>query len=416
VNGKNTNLVTLHLCKRGLGSQLHQEDYAEFGTPIITVEHLGDNRVTYQNLPKVTDKDKERLKKYWLQTGDVVFSRVGSVDRRAYVTEKENGWLFSGRCLRVRANEQVANGQFLSYYFGQESFKACVRRIAVGATMPSINTKILSDIEIILPDLLTQRATAEILSSLDDKIELNNQINANLEALAQAIFKQWFIDFEVPDENGNPYKSSGGKMVESELGLIPADWRVGELQEIVNVKGGGTPSTKESSYWDGDIHWTSPKDLSKIRFPVLLDTEKKITAKGLNKISSGLLPRGTLLMSSRAPIGYLAITEIETAINQGYIAINCCRSYSNLFMLHWLTQNMDKVTAAANGSTFMEVNKANFKRIKLVVPDIITHNHFINTIESSFEMLLNNEKETLKLKQLRDILLPKLISGQINIE
>jgi len=183
----------------------------------------------------------------------------------------------------------------------------------------------------------------------------------------------------------------------------------------LNVKGGGTPSTKESSYWDGDIHWTSPKDLSKIRFPVLLDTEKKITAKGLNKISSGLLPKGTLLMSSRAPIGYLAITEIETAINQGYIAINCCHGYSNLFMLHWLSQNMDRVAAAANGSTFLEVNKANFKRIKLLVPDFSTHNRFIKTIESPFEMLMNNEKETLKLKQLRDMLLPRLISGQISI-
>ena len=397
------------------GSQLHQKDYVIAGTPIITVEHLGDNRITYQNLPKVSDEDKQRLKKYHLQEGDVVFSRVGSVDRRALVTKKEDGWLFSGRCLRVRGNDKKAIGAFLSYYFGQESFKEYVRRIAVGATMPSINTTILSEIVIKIPDLPTQTAIAEILSSLDDKIELNNKINQELETLAQTLFKQWFIDFEFPNENGEPYKSSGGEMVDSELGEIPKGWEVKTLDDILTVKGGTTPSTKESIYWDGDIYWTSPRDLSNLKSPLLLDTEKKITPLGLKKISSGLLPKGTLLLSSRAPIGYLAITDIETAINQGYIAINGKNGFSNLFILCWLKSNMNSVIERANGSTFLEISKSNFKQIKIVIPSVESQNNFTNQFELMFEQIRVNTIEINELTNLRDTLLPKLISGELEI-
>ena len=397
------------------GSQLHQKDYVNFGTPIITVEHLGDNRITYQNLPRITDKDKLRLKKYNLQVGDVVFSRVGSVDRRALVTKHEVGWLFSGRCLRVRANEKKSNGAFLSYYFGQESFKKHVRQIAVGATMPSINTSILSEIVIRIPDLPTQTAIAEILSSLDDKIELNNKINQELEDLAQTLFKRWFIDFEFPNENGDPYKSSGGEMVDSELGEIPKGWGVGKLKDILNVKGGTTPSTKEPKYWGGDFHWTSPRDLSNLSHPILLNTEKKITNLGLRKVSSGLLPKGTLLLSSRAPIGYTAITEIETAINQGYIAINGKNGFSNIFLLFWIKQNMDLIIERANGSTFLEISKSNFLEINTVIPNEGYLNLFIGQAEVLFGQMKNVVFENQELTTLRDTLLPKLISGELQV-
>ncbi len=145
------------------GSQLHQRDYKSVGTPIITVEHLGDNKIIHSNLPLVSDEDKERLKKYILKKGDVVFSRVGSVDRCAFVHEKEDGWMFSGRLLRVRVRENLVDSRFLSFYFNQESFKDTIRMIAVGATMPSINTEILSNVDILLPSLPEQKAIGSVL-------------------------------------------------------------------------------------------------------------------------------------------------------------------------------------------------------------------------------------------------------------
>ena len=164
------------------GSQLHKEDYVEAGTPIVTVEHLGQRRFSMQNLPRVKDCDRDRLLKYTLKTGDLVFSRVGSVDRISFVTDDENGWMFSGRCLRLRVFGEI-DALWLYYFFCLEQTKQFVRNIAVGATMPSINTKLLSEVPVSYPEnIADQRKIASILSLIDDKIELNSTINHNLAA------------------------------------------------------------------------------------------------------------------------------------------------------------------------------------------------------------------------------------------
>ena len=171
------------------GSQLHKEDYVDIGTPIVTVEHLGNRVFTEQNLPHVSDNDKARLGKYVLKQGDIVFSRVGSVDRCSYVDAVHDGWIFSGRCLRVRPNEQL-DPMYLYYYFCMEETKQFVRNIAVGATMPSINTKLLGEVPITYPNISEQKCIAQILSALDDKIENNKKINDNLQQQAFALFEK----------------------------------------------------------------------------------------------------------------------------------------------------------------------------------------------------------------------------------
>lgn len=211
-----TQLKTIADIQTGpFGSQLHKEDYVETGTPIVTVEHLGNRVFTEQNLPRVSDSDKARLIKYTLSTGDIVFSRVGSVDRCSYVDKSHDGWMFSGRCLRVRPTELV-DSLYLYYYFCLEETKQFVRNIAVGATMPSINTKLLGEVEIALPDLNNQKRIAAVLSSLDDKIENNQKLNDNLYAQAKAIFDNHFINIDA----------------------IPAGWRKGNLLDIANYLNG----------------------------------------------------------------------------------------------------------------------------------------------------------------------------------
>lgn len=163
------------------GSQLHKKDYVLVGTPIVTVEHLGERKMTRQNLPCVSDADKERLSKYTLQYGDLVFSRVGSVDRCSSVSEDEDGWMFSGRCLRVRPNnpDEIYH-RYLYYFFSLEATKDFVRNIAVGATMPSINTRLLAEVPISYPSIEEQRSIGDTLSALDDRIEANRKINHHL--------------------------------------------------------------------------------------------------------------------------------------------------------------------------------------------------------------------------------------------
>ena len=237
------------------GSQLHKKDYVSVGTPIITVEHLGDNRILHEDIPHVSDHDRERLSKYILHGDDIVFSRVGSVDRRALVKEAESGWLFSGRCLRVRPDPNKIDSGYLSYFFGLPSFKEHIRAIAVGATMPSLNTQILSDIAVPHPrGLNEQRAIAHILGTLDDKIELNRRINETLEGMARALFKSWFVDFEpvrakmAGRDTGLPSHLADlfpDRLVDSELGKIPEGWEVKALSMMIDLN--PTRSLKKGS-------------------------------------------------------------------------------------------------------------------------------------------------------------------------
>ena len=407
------------------GSQLHQRDYVGHGTPIVTVKHLVDNRITHQDLPLVSDYDKRRLAKYTLNAGDIVFSRVGSVDRRAYVTDSENGWLFSGRCLRVRVDPVKIDSRFLSYFFGLPTFQEHVRSIAVGATMPSLNTQILSNVEIYYPPLPEQRAIAHILGTLDDKIELNRRMNKTLEAMARALFKSWFVDFDPVRakmegrDTGLPPEIAAlfpDRLVLSDLGEIPDGWDVKPVGEVLEITGGGTPSTKEPEYWTNGSHaFCTPKDMAQLDSPALLFTERMITDAGVEKISSGQLPSGTLLMSSRAPIGYLAISDIPVSVNQGIIAIPPGQSVPVSYLQHWAGINLNMIKAYASGSTFLEISKRNFKLVSLLVPGAAVLSKFDHIAGALHDRMVINMKQSQELTSLRDSLLPKLMSGELRV-
>ena len=279
------------------GSQLHKEDYVDVGTPIVTVEHLGSRVFSEQNLPMVSDADKSRLSKYVLKKGDIVFSRVGSVDRCSFVDQKHDGWMFSGRCLRVRPSEE-ADPLFLYYFFCLNTTKEFVRSIAVGATMPSINTKLLGEVEVVCPEIEEQRKIADILSKIDDKIEENQKINENLEQQAQAYFQELFVD------NADP------------------EWTTGTISDLGTVVGGSTPSKAKPEYYtETGIAWITPKDLSINKSKFVFHGENDITELGLKNSSATIMPEGTVLFSSRAPIGYIAIAAGEVTTNQGFKSV-----------------------------------------------------------------------------------------------
>jgi type I restriction enzyme S subunit len=200
--------------------------------------------------------------------------------------------------------------------------------------------------------------------------------------------------------------------VESELGMIPKGWRVAKLGEILDLKGGTTPSTKVEEYWNGEYSFATPKDLSSLQSPFLLKTERRITAKGVKQISSGVLPSGILLLSSRAPIGYLAISDIPVSINQGFIAISA-KETSNFFILLWIKNNIDTVIGRANGSTFLEISKSNFREIKIILPDKKLLKLFDRLISPFFDQINSNEKQIISITLIRDTLLPKLMNGEI---
>jgi len=390
------------------GSQLHAADYVSVGVPLIMPRNIGDNRINEEGIARITVGDAKRLGRYLVEAGDIIYSRRGDVERRALIRINEDGWLCGTGCLRVRLGKQGPDPQYTAYYLGHPQVRKWIVRHAHGATMPNLNTAILSACPFLLPPISQQRVIAHILGALDDKIELNRQMNKTLEAMARALYKSWFVDFDgVSPED----------MQESELGLIPKGWRVSTIGEEVIMSGGATPSTKEPEYWEGGLHcWATPKDLSLLTFPVLLTTKRKITDAGLMKIASGLLPIGTLLLSSRAPIGYMAITEVPTAINQGFIAMQCEGALPNLFVLHWCRENMETIVSNANGSTFLEISKRNFRPLPVIVPSAEVLCAFERLVRPLHQRIVGNEQESQTLANLRDILLPKLISGELRVD
>jgi type I restriction enzyme S subunit len=206
-------------------------------------------------------------------------------------------------------------------------------------------------------------------------------------------------------------------MVDSEVGEIPEGWEVKRVGDLAEVVGGSTPRTERTEYWEGGTHhWVTPKDLSGLSMPVLLDTERKITDAGLAQISSGLLPKGTVLLSSRAPIGYLAISEIAVAVNQGFIAMKPRPGTSNLFLLRWASAAHDEIVSHANGSTFLEISKSSFRPILTVAPTAPVMEAFKRFSEPMYRKVVDHERESGTLAPLRDALLPKLISGELRVK
>jgi type I restriction enzyme S subunit len=397
------------------GSQLHQSDYVSEGTPMVTVEHLGIERFTHQNLPLVSDKDKERLSKYILRQGDIVFSRVGSVDRCTYVTKEEDGWMFSGRCIRVRANIN-ANGRYLNFYFRQDEFKKMMLNISVGATMPSLNTKLMDNIPLRLPSLITQLKIAKVLSDLDAKIEINNKINSELEAMAKTLYDYWFVQFDFRDVDGKPYKTSGGKMVWNEelKREIPEGWEVKKLIEVEsNIITGKTPSTVNLENFGGTIPFVTIDDIRKQLYVLFAD--RTLTKKGAESQSNKYLQRGDICVSCIGTIGVIGIIGTTCQTNQQINCISTLKDYNRYFLLNALKDYFSFNVAAKKGAVLDNMNKGDFSLIPILNAPNEIKNKYYKCVSSHYDKIENNLKENQQLASLRDWLLPMLMNGQVRV-
>ena len=383
------------------GSQLHEEDYVSEGTPIVTVEHLGDINFTHQNLPFVSEADTKRLSKYILIEGDIVFSRVGSIDRNVYVDKNHEGWMFSGRCIRVRADKNKVNPRYLSYYFKQNSFKKMMMNLAVGATMPSLNTKIMNSIELDLLPRENQDKIANILSAIDDKIQINNQINQELEAMAKTLYDYWFVQFDFPDQNGKPYKSSGGKMIYNpELKReIPEGWGVEKLGDVAYLKAGGD----------------KPSNISEIQsketpFPIY---SNGLDNKGLyGYTNKATIHKKSLTVSARGTIGY-----VQRRFSSFFPIIRLISvTPKEEKMIGYIENFLKSIQFENSGSVQRQLTVPQIDKLYILVPknEVLKKYHSM-TINYYFEVE-NNEQQNQELIQLRDWLLPMLMNGQVKVE
>lgn len=385
------------------GSQLHKSDYIAEGIPCIMPTNIGPHlNFIVDGIAHVSEVDANRLSRHLTEIGDIIYARRGDIEKCAYVTTNEEKWLCGTGCLKIRCNNEV-NSRFIAYLLSTAECKKWITGNAVGTTMLNLSKGILSNLPLLVPSHEDQRRIASILSSLDRKIELNNKINADLEEMAQAIFKNWFVDFE-------PFKD--GKFVDSELGMIPEGWKVGRLTDIIKLMPGGTPKTSEPLYWDnGTIPFFSPKDVNGV---YCFATEKHITETGLNKCSSNLYPKDTIFITCRGTVGKVCLAACDMAMNQSNYAIRAIDGYSQYYVFFLVKSVVERLIKKSNGAVFSAITSKDFDE-EILIPSQKAVEDFTNVIDGFFRRIFTIGTENSRLSLLRDTLLPRLMSGELEV-
>ncbi|MCK9360740.1 restriction endonuclease subunit S [Patescibacteria group bacterium] len=308
-------------------------------------------------------------------------------------------------------NEKKFNSRFL-FYVTQGKYHWPKR----GSAQPFISQADARNVEIAAPvDINEQSRIASILSALDDKIELNRKINENLEKIASALFKRWFVDFEFPNEKGKPYKSSGGKMVESELGEIPEGWCISSFAETIEILSGGTPKTSEVGYWNGDIPWFSVVDAPQETDVFIIDTEKKITQQGVENSAAQILDKGITVITARGTVGKVGLIGVPMAINQSCYGLKGKMDTHGYFTYFTTRMLVETLQRGAHGSVFDTITRETFLNVMVTQPSddlVIEFEKIIEPIMGSIKLNLF-EKRT--LTRMRDSLLPRLMNGRIRV-
>lgn len=343
------------------------------------------------------------------KSGTSIIGRVGSYCGSVYYS-RSACWI-TDNAIAGEPREGKADRKFLYYLLKRLN----LNNVAHGSGQPLLNQSVLNCVQLIVPPTMDeQQAISDILSSLDEKIELNRRQNRTLEAIAQTLFKRWFVEFEFPDENGQPYKSSGGAMQPSELGEIPLGWEVVKIGDAVEILGGGTPSTTVAEYWDnGDVTWYSPTDLTKAGTLYSQGSRKKITQVGLQNSSAKLFPAYSLMMTSRATIGVVSMNRTPACTNQGFITLIPNEEFL-LYQLHgWLLQHMPLIHSKSSGTTFKEISRGSFKGFDIVKTTVGLK--YAELVEPIYRKVEANTLEGETLTAIRDTLLPKLMSGELRV-
>ena len=420
-------LIDDGLLEIGDGYRAQNNELGGNGPIFLRAGHVTDSHIDFTDVEHFHAHLAEKVHSKMSRVDDTIITTKGnSTGRTSFVTDRLPPFVYSPHLSywRTRDPKKLCGG-FLRYWSQGIEFIAQLSGMKASTDMaPYLSLTDQRRLKITLPPLSEQKAIAVVLGTLDDKIELNRRMNATLEAMARALFQSWFMDFDPVRAKLDGRKPVGldpanaglfpATFQESTQGPIPKGWSVESVGDFVMCVGGGTPSTTEAKFWEGGAHhWTTPKDFSSLQAPVLIDTDRKITDAGIANISSGLLPVGTLLLSSRAPVGYLAITAIPVAINQGFIAMKCNDRASSFFMLNWCQEKMAQIEARATGTTFAEISKSNFRPIPVVLPPINLMAAFTNTVAPFYGQITANVRQSKALATLRDTLLPKLLSGEI---
>lgn len=420
------------------------------GIPLITAKVVKSGRI----LPMdefIADEDYES----WMvrgipQVSDIVVTTEAPLGEVAQI--KNANVALAQRIVTLRGKVDFLENDFLLFLMQSDFVQNQLEARATGSTVKGIKQSELRKIILPIPPIAEQKYIGKILSDLDDKIHLNNQINQTLESIAQAIFKSWFIDFEpvrakitAKQTGQDPERAAmcaiSGKtqaeleqmakedfaelqataalfpdeLVESELGEVPRGWVKYSLSKMINLIGGGTPKRSEPDYWNGNIYWFSVKDVPKESDTFVIRTEERITELGLNKSSTKLLPVGTTIITARGTVGKIALVGHEMAMNQSCYGVQGINGVKQ-FMTYYLIKNAVEVLKKnTHGAVFDTITQATFETVVSIKPDIQILNLFECKVEKIMDQIKNNLYQNHSLIEIRDTLLPKLLSGELDV-
>ena len=367
--------------------------------PWLNTKEIDFNRI-YSTEKTITDSGLNNSSAKWIVPNTVTVAMYGATAGKSCIVKVP--MTTNQACCNLTINDEVADYEFV--YYTLKNDYTTLASLANGGAQQNLNAQIIKDYVLKMPSLADQRRIASILSSLDRKIELNNKINADLEEMAQAIFKNWFVDFE-------PFKD--GKFVDSELGMIPEGWKVGTLGEFCKCLLGGTPSRSKEEYWNGDVNWINSGEINKFR---ILEASEKITELGLSKSATKLLPKKTTVLAiTGATLGQVSLLEIDTCANQSVIGVLENTEIPYEYIYPFIKDRIEMLIQHQTGGAQQHINKDNVESLIFLLPAKNVLENYISLVGPMYKRIESQCFENLYLSTLRDTLLPRLMSGELEV-
>jgi type I restriction enzyme S subunit len=384
------------------------KDHHGSGVPIVNMGELfAFNRIGNQPMSLIRMSDAE-MDKSGLIDGDLLFGRRSLVEEGAgkcsMVYKPAGPLTFESSIIRVRLERAIADPEFFFNYFRSPVGRSRIRAIVGGAAVKGIRGSDLKLIKVHVPPLDEQIVIRQVVALYDDLIATNQRRIALLEEAARRLYREWFVQLRFPGHESVPVKDG-----------VPQGWLTLTLGDVCDALGGGTPSTARPEYWGGDVVWVTPTDVTRNDCLVMLDSEKKITEVGLANSSAKLVPPETILMTSRASIGFFALMDKPACTNQGFISVLPRHDNSRMFLLFNLLGRVEEMIGLATGATFKELSKKTFRALPVLWPTDALLKSYEDKTYPLIQQVRLIKKQNQELTKARDLLLPKLMSGQLDV-
>ncbi|EPP8382638.1 TPA: restriction endonuclease subunit S [Acinetobacter baumannii] len=395
------------LITKGSTPTTYGYSFKDEGIPFIKAEALnGEVSLDIKGFSYVDEETHNFLKRSKIYPNDILMTIAGAnIGKVGFVRDNIIEANTNQAVAIIRLDQEKVCSQFYYYYFKQNSFFRFVQSLNAQAAQPNINLKMIGDFPVPRLDLNTQRKVVELLGNIDDLYICNQDRISKLDKIISNIYTDWFINFKFPNHEQVNFVDG-----------IPEGWVSTTINDVCTTVSGGTPSTKVEAYWEnGSIEWVTPTDITKLKSLILLNPEKKISQLGLEKSSAKLLPPNTILMTSRASIGYFGLIDKEVCTNQGFISIIPDREILRYYLLFNLKSRISEIDALASGATFKEISKSTFRSMPILIPSDKVLEAFDNVVRPIISQMRNLELQNDNLLKLKETLLPRLMSGELDV-